>query len=336
MAKNKLKNIDSFYKKKARLDVDGAAVENNSVVDCPDLVEEEGAEQEEGDEQEDEGDEQEEEGDEQEEEGQQEDVEEQQEDVEEENPPQIQRVNDGSGVLIVERDPGKRCPIWNHDVNVQDQARKAYVKHGPYQFHKKVYPASTSSSISHPRRFQYHWFKAFPWLEYSPTKDAAFCLPCFLFCKKPLGKVGSDVFTVKGFQRWRKVNNGKKCAFLTHIGKTCNSAHNYAVRCYDNLKNQPCHIEQLVEKQSEEEIKGNRLRLRTTIDVLRWLAFQACSFRGHDESKASKNQGNFLEMVKLIASYDEEVGAVVLGNAPQNAKYTSPTIQKELLHIMAC
>ena len=74
MAKNKLKTIDSFYKKKARLDVDGA-----TGADCPDLVEEEGAEQEEGDEQEDEGDEQEEEGDEQEEEGQQEDVEEQQE-----------------------------------------------------------------------------------------------------------------------------------------------------------------------------------------------------------------------------------------------------------------
>ena len=40
-------------------------------------------------------------------------------------------------------------------------------------------------------------------------------------------------------------------------------------------------------------------------------------------------------MVKLIASYDEEIGAVVLGNAPGNAKYTSPTIQKELLGIIA-
>jgi hypothetical protein len=40
-------------------------------------------------------------------------------------------------------------------------------------------------------------------------------------------------------------------------------------------------------------------------------------------------------MVKLIASYDAEIGAVVLGNAPQNAKYTSPGIQKEILHIIA-
>jgi hypothetical protein len=298
MAKNKQKTIDSIYKKKSRLSVDGAYVENDSVQE-----EEDGHEEEE-------------------------------EEVENENPLQIQRVNDGSGILIVERDPGLRCQISDHPVNVQEKARKAYVKHGPYRFQKNIYPIS--DSVSHPRRFQYHWFKMFPWLEYSPTKDAAFCLPCFLFSKKPLGKVGSDVFTVIGFKNWRKVNNGKNCAFLTHMGKTCNSAHNYAVRCYENLKNKPSHIEQLVERQSEEEIRLNRLRLRTTIDVLRWLAFQACSFRGHDESASSKNQGNFLEMVKLIASYDEEVGAIVLGNAPGNAKYTSPIIQKEILNIMAC
>jgi hypothetical protein len=94
-------------------------------------------------------------------------------------------------------------------------------------------------------------------------------------------------------------------------------------------------MEQLLEKQTEEDIKRNRLRLKVTIDVLKWLAFQACPFRGHDESINSINQGNFLEMVKLIASYDIEIGAVVLGNAPQNAKYTSPSIQKEILHIIA-
>jgi hypothetical protein len=80
----------------------------------------------------------------------------------------------------------------------------------------------------------------------------------------------------------------------------------------------------------------NRLRVRTSIDAIRWLAFQACSFRGHDKSYDSMNQGNFLEMIKLIASYNEEVKAVVLGNAPKNAKYTSRQIQKEILDLMAC
>ncbi|TVT99813.1 hypothetical protein EJB05_54814, partial [Eragrostis curvula] len=109
----------------------------------------------------------------------------------------------------------------------------------------------------------------------------------------------------------------------------------YNVTCYNNLKNQLGHIDNMVEQRTTLEVKRNRLQLKVTIDTIRWLAFQACAFRGHDESENSKNQGNFLEMVKLLAKYDDEVKAVVLGSAPGNAKYTSPTIQKEILDIMA-
>jgi hypothetical protein len=34
-------------------------------------------------------------------------------------------------------------------------------------------------------------------LEYSPHTNCAYCLPCFLFSKKPVGKCGSDTFSVK-------------------------------------------------------------------------------------------------------------------------------------------
>jgi len=40
-------------------------------------------------------------------------------------------------------------------------------------------------------------------------------------------------------------------------------------------------------------------------------------------------------MVKLLASYNKEVNDVVLQNAPKNAKYTSPDVQKEILNIYA-
>jgi hypothetical protein len=65
------------------------------------------------------------------------------------------------------------------------------------------------------------------------------------------------------------------------------------------------------------------------------LTFQGCPFRGHDESPGSLNRGNFLEMLKLLASYNKEVNEVVLENAPKNAKYTSPDVQKEILNILA-
>ncbi|XP_021735741.1 uncharacterized protein LOC110702344 [Chenopodium quinoa] len=46
-------------------------------------------------------------------------------------------------------------------------------------------------------------------------------------------------------------------------------------------------------------------------------------------------KGIFLEMLKLLASYNKEVDSVVLDNAPKNAKYTSPLSQKEILHVYA-
>ncbi|CAN6684575.1 unnamed protein product [Malus baccata var. baccata] len=56
---------------------------------------------------------------------------------------------------------------------------------------------------------------------------------------------------------------------------------------------------------------------------------------GHDESMGSKNRGNFIELVKHTAKFNDKVAAVVLENAPKNAKYSSPMIQKEVLNILA-
>ncbi|XP_042939573.1 zinc finger MYM-type protein 1-like [Carya illinoinensis] len=82
-------------------------------------------------------------------------------------------------------------------------------------------------------------------------------------------------------------------------------------------------------------MENNRLQLKTLIESVRWLTFQACAFRGYDESSDSKNQVNFIKLIKLLTSYNDQVNGVVIENAPQNAKYTSPKIQKEILHIFA-
>uniref|UniRef100_A0A452ZJK5 DUF4371 domain-containing protein n=1 Tax=Aegilops tauschii subsp. strangulata TaxID=200361 RepID=A0A452ZJK5_AEGTS len=71
------------------------------------------------------------------------------------------------------------------------------------------------------------------------------------------------------------------------------------------------------------------------VDFIRWLTFQACACRGHDESLGSSNQVNFLHLVRFLASYSKEVNAVVLENAPRNAKYTSHTVQLEILTLLS-
>ncbi|XP_024164732.1 zinc finger MYM-type protein 1-like [Rosa chinensis] len=227
----------------------------------------------------------------------------------------------------LERDPGKRPQIWEYHPNLQDEVRRAYIKLGPYQPLLSTYPQKGKRN----RSFQSSWYPLFSsWLEYSPTEDKAFCLPCFLF-NKPTGHPGHKAFTIEGFQSWKKVRDGKGCAFLSHMGKDSNSFHKNAVRACDDLMKQPQHIQKVVANYTSKQIADNRLRVKTSIEAVRWLAFQGCAFRGHDESLDSINPGNFVKLLELLASYNEKVAEVILQNAPRNASYTSPKIQKQML-----
>ncbi|XP_058742087.1 uncharacterized protein LOC131614532 [Vicia villosa] len=208
----------------------------------------------------------------------------------------------------LERDPGKHRPIWQYPPNQVDAIQRAYLKWGPYQIHLDNYPLS--GNADHPRRFQHTWFSIFPsWLEYSPFEDAAYCLPCYLFSKKPSGRPGSHVFISTGFRTWKKVRNGKHCSFLKHIGMDSCSPHNNTMQACQDLLNQDCHIRNVIQVQSSSQRMSNRLRLKTSIDIVCWLTLQACALRGHDETSNSRNQ--------------------------ENCKYTSHKIQKELLQILS-
>jgi hypothetical protein len=74
--------------------------------------------------------------------------------------------------------------------------------------------------------------------------------------------------------------------------------------------------------------------LKASIDVVRVLAFQGIAFRGRDESVSSTNRENFLEILGLPISYSNKLAEVV-AKAPKNATYTSPKVQKQILHVFS-
>ena len=79
--------------------------------------------------------------------------------------------------------------IWDYPIEQRDAIRRAYLMAGPFQPILHKYPLSGDKN--HARRFQSSWFNKFPtWLEYSPTKDAAFCLHCFVFSGGPGDRSG--------------------------------------------------------------------------------------------------------------------------------------------------
>ncbi|XP_052621114.1 uncharacterized protein LOC128126981 [Lactuca sativa] len=107
--------------------------------------------------------------------------------------------------------------------------------------------------------------------------------------------------TIKGFDNWKKVNDGKNGAFLKHI-RYSQQRNNVAFA--ENLMNQESHIENIIVKQNEAQILKNRLRVKASIDTARWLTFQVCALRGHDESPNFQNcegiiRESFLDLVQV-------------------------------------
>lgn len=60
-------------------------------------------------------------------------------------------------------------------------------------------------------------------------------------------------------------------------------------------------IVKLMNEEYQKKVKENRHYIKTIADVLRFTATQNIAQRGHIETDESKNQGNFLEMLHILA-----------------------------------
>ncbi|XP_050207452.1 uncharacterized protein LOC126656872 [Mercurialis annua] len=76
-----------------------------------------------------------------------------------------------------------------------------------------------------------------------------------------------------------------------------------------------------------------KIRLNASIDCIRFLLRQGLPFRGHDEHENSSNK--VLELLHFYAERNDEVGRVVLHNAPGNQKMIASSIQKDIVHAAA-
>ncbi|KAJ1255625.1 hypothetical protein BS78_K180300 [Paspalum vaginatum] len=233
--------------------------------------------------------------------------------------PKLPRVEFRSSDIVC--DPGMRKPIEEYPFEIRDQVKKAYVLRGPTQL--AGYTFSPKWQSGDWRSFQPHWFQTYDWLEYSESKDAAFCLYCYLFFEpgKP-EKFGSNVFAKVGYEKWKKALErfDKYAASLSH--------NNARMKC-DDFMNQRRSVTQKFYKYDKEEQNRYEIRLTSSLDIARFLIMQGDAFRGHDESSTSLNKGTYLE---LLDWYKDKVEVVkdAYDNGRKNCQMVSHHIQKDL------
>ena len=91
-------------------------------------------------------------------------------------------------------------------------------------------------------------------------------------------------------------------------------------------------------KAERKGIEKNRKILTKIIDAVLYLARQGLAFRGHREYQGlgcpSTNEGNFLELMKLLAKYDSLLEQHLI-TSDRNATYLSPDIQNELIQSLS-
>ncbi|CAF4674204.1 unnamed protein product, partial [Rotaria sp. Silwood2] len=161
------------------------------------------------------------------------------------------------------------------------------------------------------RSFRSIWYSTFPWLEYSQQSDAF----------------------ITGYNNWKNAM-AKSYGFSRH---ETSASHKFACANYQQFilrKSTETTVINVIDKGRIELIRKNRQRLTKIASTVLLCSRQLISLRGNDESDLSNNRGNFIEILKWSSATDPLVNSILLDSA-DNASYLSPSIQNELIHLMA-
>lgn len=219
------------------------------------------------------------------------------------------------------------------DVPKERLEKNQRICRGPYQPLMPTYPVKIvgKGKSARKRLFNSKWFSAYEWLEYSISKNAAYCFPCRFFALHDSSRPGviDGAFTSTGFSSWHKAIE----KFDLHQGSKC---HQFSVKGWEHFKNnQP--IDAIMDEAKKEELKvkeEKRLKnikyMSRLVEIVRLLAKGGKPLRGHNETETSNEKGLFLEIVNLLKKYDPFF-KTYFENIPKNCNYLSNVIQNDII-----
>lgn len=217
-----------------------------------------------------------------------------------------------------------------HDPNIKDDGMKREIiakgpcqPKGPFRrdekqnnrcFSESYYYKMSKAGVQLPRA----------WLCYSPTKNFAYCEPCWLFANRSASSFNEA--WINGISDW---------VHLSDRIKTHEYSREHLNAC---IALQLWRSEKTIDTKLNKEI--DRMKnywknvLHRIVNTTITLATCNLPFRGHRESTEKFNSGNFISVIQLLAQYDP-VLKELLEKGKGCHKYLSHQIQNEIIQLIA-
>jgi hypothetical protein len=235
---------------------------------------------------------------------------------------------------LVDHDPGKR------PLKLSDNQKKHLIMLGPCQPKLSVFPKTKELELnSKQSKFSSSWYREFPHLEYSVSRDAAFCFVCSLFPHGP-GRSKADQSWIKGIS-WFKMKGSlgrkKEGKLLSHF---TSESHKAALMDFLSFTKYNSHVDvQLSKEMRACLLAEEKLRLQNTevvtilLDVARTLARQGLAFRGD----GNDTEGNFNQITRLLSRHNPSLNHWLESKDMKQFQttYMSGKSQNEFIHLLA-
>ena len=186
--------------------------------------------------------------------------------------------------------------------------------------------------------FQRQWLKDYNWLRYSSrqTHRGGWCVLCCLFLsaaeQEHLG-----AFVSSPFVNYNKSNEICK----KHASKNYHaSATKCALFFKSSYTNPSARVDSSLLDAGAKKFKINCEILPPIIESVITCSRQGIALQGHKQDKIdfssppSANEGNFMAIIRLLAKYNPVLKDHLVSGA-RNARYTSKTIQNEIIAVAA-
>ena len=190
--------------------------------------------------------------------------------------------------------------------------------------------------------FQLKWLRQFPWLAYSGILAGGICRYCILFPSLPqTGEEKIKNLVLTAYQKPYTKVLGKDGVLVTHEQTAMHKCASEKADLFSvTFQNPARRVDVALMEEQRVQAEENREVLRCIVLAVEYLAKQGLSFRSHrddkvDFSASDANRGNFIVLLQLMAK-ESMVLQRYLSFASGNSRYTSKTIQNEIIHIYSC